>query len=86
METRAGLGAGQDEEVDAGMSAAEMTDERVAEIKAGWANDDEAHALLDLINAEFQSDPLSTQCFDLRIVQRVSQCVAKRKKLKVLSL
>ncbi len=42
-------------------------------------NDAEAHVLLNLINAEFQSDPTSVRCFDLRIVERVKQCVAKRK-------
>lgn len=50
------------------------------EIEAGWRNDVEAHTLLDLINAEFQSDPMSVQCFDLRVVERVKVCVAKRKK------
>jgi hypothetical protein len=43
-------------------------------------NDHEAFKLLDLINAEFQSDPMSVQCFDLRIVQRVKDCVEKRKR------
>jgi len=42
-------------------------------------NDAEAHTLLDLIDAEFQSDPMSVQCFDLRIVERVRQCVAAHK-------
>jgi hypothetical protein len=45
----------------------------------GIDNDHEAFRLLDLINAEFQSDPQSVQCFDLRIVQRVKECVEKRK-------
>jgi hypothetical protein len=39
-------------------------------------NDREAHLLLDLICAEFTSDPLSVQCFDLQIVERVKICVA----------
>jgi hypothetical protein len=38
----------------------------------------EAHVLLGLIAAEFCSDPLSVQCFDLRIVERVKQAVAAR--------
>lgn len=42
-------------------------------------NDMEAHALLGLINAEFQTDPSSTACFDARIVERVRLCVAKRR-------
>lgn len=40
----------------------------------------EAFTLLDIINAEFRSDPMSTQCFDARIVQRVRECVELRKK------
>lgn len=36
----------------------------------------EAEVLLDLIDAEFRSDPMSVQCFDLRIVERVRVCVA----------
>lgn len=31
----------------------------------------EAESLLRLINLEFQTDPMSVQCFDLRIVERV---------------
>ena len=41
-----------------------------------WDNEKEAWALLRLIDAEFQSDPTSTQCFDLRVVERVKQCLA----------
>ena len=48
-------------------------------IESNFENTKEAHALLDLIDREFRSDPLSTQCFDLRIVERVRECVAKRK-------
>lgn len=48
------------------------------EIEDGWKNDREAHELLALIDAEFQSDPMSVQCFDLRIVERVRFCVARR--------
>lgn len=49
------------------------------ELSEAFDNDREAHALLDLINAEFTSDPTSVQCFDLRVVERVKLCVAKRK-------
>lgn len=49
-------------------------------VEDGWRNDDEAHALLDLIDAEFRTDPMSQQCFDRSIVQRVAYCVALRKK------
>lgn len=47
----------------------------------GLDNDHEAFRLLDLINAEFQSDPRSVQCFDLRIVARVKACIERRKSL-----
>lgn len=50
-------------------------------VKEVFANDKEAHELLDLINAEFQSAPMSVQCFDLRIVERVRVCVSKHKEL-----
>lgn len=48
-------------------------------VEDGWRNDAEAHDLLDLINAEFHSDPMSVQCFDERVVDRVKWCVARRK-------
>lgn len=38
---------------------------------------EEALKLLDLIDAEFQSDPMSVQCFDLRIVKRVHDLVTR---------
>lgn len=37
----------------------------------------EAVALLGLIDAEFRSDPMSVQCFDLSIVTRTRALVAK---------
>ncbi len=39
----------------------------------------EAEVLLDLIAAEFKSDPMSTQCFDARVVARVIECAATLK-------
>lgn len=44
-------------------------------------NNHEALRLLDLIDAEFRSDPMSVQCFDARVVERVRQCVEMRKRL-----
>jgi len=58
-----------------------LTRDAEAEIEAGFDSAREAHALLALIDAEFRSDPMSVQCFDLRVVERVKQCVAKRKSL-----
>lgn len=57
-----------------------MSDKDAREIEDGWDNDREAHTLLDLIDAEFQSDPMSVQCFDLRVVKRVRECVLKRQR------
>lgn len=45
----------------------------------GSDNEREAFALLALIDAEFRSDPMSVQCFDLRIVERVRNCVEARR-------
>lgn len=39
----------------------------------------EAEVLLDLIVMEWNSDPMSVQCFDERIVERAKQCVATLK-------
>lgn len=49
------------------------------EIESAFENQREAFVLLDLIYAEFQSDPVSTQCFDARIVERVKWCLARHK-------
>ncbi len=49
------------------------------QMEENFANEAEAWKLLALIDAEFQSDPMSVQCFDLRIVQRVKECVAARR-------
>lgn len=37
----------------------------------------EAFTLLDIISAEFRSDPMSVQCFDLRIVKRANELTKK---------
>jgi hypothetical protein len=59
---------------------AHLSPKAIAQMEAAFRNDEEAHTLLDLINAEFQSDPMSVQCFDLRIVERVKRCVEARRK------
>jgi hypothetical protein len=48
-------------------------------MEAKWKNDAEAHRLLDLIMAEFESDPMSQQCFDNRIVSEVKLCVLRQR-------
>lgn len=40
----------------------------------------EMFALLDLIDAEWRSDPNSVQCFDLRLVAKVRAVVEKHRK------
>ena len=40
----------------------------------------EAMLVLDLIVAEFESDPMSVQCFDLRVVARAKNVISKQKK------
>lgn len=42
----------------------------------------EAYEVLDLIVAEFESDPMSVQCFDLRVVERAKKAVEPYRKLK----
>ena len=64
---------------DSEMYAPRLTPLAEREREESFTNDREAHDLLALIDAEFQSDPTSVQCFDLRIVERVKQCVAKRR-------
>lgn len=61
------------------MTGIRLSDKAIKDIEAGFDNDRDAHVLLDLINAEFQSDPESVRCFDLRLVERVKLCVARRK-------
>ena len=43
--------------------------------------DDRVWHLMDLICAEFQTDPMSRQCFDSRIVDEAIALVASRKKM-----
>jgi len=47
--------------------------------------DRRAWQLLDLIVAEFASDPVSTQCFDARIVKEAIKLVARRRSLRDLT-
>lgn len=51
-----------------------------------WKLRREAVALLDQIVAEWNSDPLSVQCFDLRLVQRSKELLAELKRYDFLGL
>jgi len=53
-------------------------------IEQSFANNREAHELLDLVVAEFRTDPMSVQCFDLSLVERATACVDERKRLEKL--
>ena len=56
-----------------------LTPKAEREIETSFENTREAFRLLDLIDAEFRTDPMSVQCFDLGVVERVRACVASRK-------
>lgn len=56
-----------------------LSDEEQRRMESRWSALVEAETLLGLIDAEFRSDPMSVQCFDLRVVERVKQCVATLK-------
>ena len=43
--------------------------------------DREAWQILGLIVAEFESDPQSVACFDLRVVERAKALIAERRRL-----
>ena len=58
-----------------------LTDIAAREIEEGFALNKEAWKLLDLIVAEWNSDPQSVQCFDLRIVERAKTAVKRRKEI-----
>lgn len=57
-----------------------LSDRAMRDMDAMFKNDIEARELLDVIAAEFVSDPMSVQCFDLRIVERVKLWAAREKK------
>jgi hypothetical protein len=47
----------------------------------GWALDARAWKVLDLIVAEFESDPMSVQCFDLRTVAEAKAVITEARAL-----
>lgn len=58
-----------------------LKDSTMEEMKEQYSADDRVWHLMDLICAEWESDPLSTQCFDSRIVEEAKTLVAKRKRM-----
>lgn len=53
-----------------------LSPQRIAQMERRFSALREAEALIDLIAAEFASDPISVQCFDLRVVERTKACAA----------
>lgn len=58
-----------------------LTDKAVREIEEGFKLQQRAWEILDIVVAEWKSDPLSVQCFDLRIVEEAKRLIARRKVL-----
>lgn len=61
----------------------EMTRQAEREMEEKWALQKEALQLLRLVDAEWNSDPSSVACFDLRIVTRTREVLARLDQLKV---
>jgi len=53
-----------------------------AEMERRFKLEKRAIELLDIIVAEFESDPMSVQCFDLRIVEEAKQVNREIRKLR----
>lgn len=64
-----------------GASGYELNQSAARRFELQMMNDEEAHRLLDLIDVEFRTDPMSVRCFDLRVVEQVKKCVVERKRL-----
>jgi len=58
-----------------------LTPKAEREMEERFALEKEAFKILGLVVAEWKSDPMSVQCFDLRIVERAKYVVARLEKL-----
>lgn len=58
-----------------------MTRDQERATEQGWALDTRAWKALALIAAEFETDPMSVQCFDLRLVEETKTLVREAKAL-----
>lgn len=63
------------------MSDIRLTPKAEREMEERWKLEKEALRIFDLVVAEWESDPTSVQCFDLRIVQRAKEIKARLKKV-----
>ena len=59
----------------------ELTEKAQREIEEGFELNREAWHLLALVVMEWTSDPMSVQCFDLRIVERAKQAIKRRREI-----
>ena len=64
-----------------GLSQQEVSRALCLSISIVDALEREAHRILDLVVAEWNSDPMSIQCFDLRIVERAKAVMSRLKQL-----
>ena len=58
-----------------------LTKKAQSEIEEMWMCRDEGMKLLDLVAAEFESDPMSVQCLDLRIVEDIKRVAKTHREL-----
>lgn len=58
-----------------------LSDRASREMREQQEADDRVWILMDLICAEWKSDPMAVQCFDERIVREAINLVAKRKRM-----
>lgn len=54
-----------------------LNDRTIRDLERKWALEREAIRLLDLVNAEWKSDPMSVQCFDARIVRQTDDVLTE---------
>jgi hypothetical protein len=59
-----------------------LTDEASREMHEQQEADDRVWHLMDIICGEWESDPLSVQCFDLRVVLEAIALVKRRKAMR----
>jgi hypothetical protein len=58
-----------------------LTEKAQKEVEELWQLRREAVQILDKVVAEWQSDPMSVQCFDLRMVIRGNEVIERLRKL-----
>lgn len=59
-----------------------MKPSAVRDLERKWKLEREAIHILKLVVAEWKSDPMSVQCFDLRIVEKGTKIIEQLDKMK----